>query len=132
MLSYFIFSIISIIGDVPADIISDFKIDVENAQQKIYDWQCHILRTVNQDMSRTSLLESLTTHQCLIVMDWAMKFLPMSFREKQSDWYAQKGINWHVSVCIYKTNDQQLKVSNSFSNCFTITDGLWYTYLDCM
>ncbi|XP_076111669.1 uncharacterized protein LOC143079930 [Mytilus galloprovincialis] len=41
-------------------------------------------------------------------MDWAMKFLPLAFREKQSDWFGQKGVNWHVSVCIFKDENQNL------------------------
>jgi hypothetical protein len=49
-------------------------------------------------------------------MDWVMTFLPMSYREKQSDWFGQKGINWHVSVCIFKDELGNLKVINLKQN----------------
>lgn len=52
----------------------------------------------------------ISLNTCVLIMDWAMKFLPITFREKQSNWYGQKGLNWHVSVCIYKDEDSNLKV----------------------
>lgn len=39
-----------------------------------------------------------------------MKFLPITFREKQSDLYGQKGIHWHVSMCVYKDENSNLNV----------------------
>ena len=86
-------------------------VDIETAEGKIIEWKSHILRTINQDKARTQTLHDLQTGDILLIMDWAMKFLPLAFREKQSDWYGQKGINWHVSVCIYKDEDLNLKVS---------------------
>nr|XP_022331330.1 uncharacterized protein LOC111129325 [Crassostrea virginica] len=84
-------------------------VDIETAEGKIIEWKSHILRTINQDKARTQTLHDLQTGDILLIMDWAMKFLPLAFREKQSDWYGQKGINWHVSVCIYKDEDLNLK-----------------------
>jgi hypothetical protein len=84
--------------------------DIDTAESKITEWKTHIVRCVNQDRGRTSLLASLKEGEALLIMDWAMKFLPMSFREKQSDWFGQKGISWHVSVCIYPEDGSKLKV----------------------
>lgn len=64
--------------------------DIDNAHQNIHQWKEHIIRSINQDFGRTELLEKLTSNETLIVMDWAMKFLPMLYREKQSDWFGQK------------------------------------------
>ncbi|CAG2213538.1 unnamed protein product [Mytilus edulis] len=41
-------------------------------------------------------------------MDWAMKFLPMRYREKQTDWFGQRGKHWHVSVCIYRDESGEI------------------------
>lgn len=38
----------------------------------------------------------------IITSDWAMKFLPRRYREDQLDWFAKRGINWHVSVSLIK------------------------------
>ena len=41
----------------------------------------------------------------IITCDWAMKFLPRKYREGQMDWYAKRGLNWHVSVSLIKMSD---------------------------
>ena len=62
--------------------------------------------------SRTTAINSLEDHQGLLVLDWAMKFVPIHFRESQRDWFAKKGRNWHVSVLIYKGAAGELEVSS--------------------
>lgn len=97
-------------GSIPSDLQSDMHADIESSYEKIMDWKRHVVRTINQDKCRSNMLKDLTPEQAVLVMDWAMKFLPMSYREKQSEWFGQKGINWHVAVCIYKVGNE-LKVS---------------------
>lgn len=89
----------------------DEEVDVIEARNNIQAWKAHIVRTINQDRSRVDLLDTLKTSQILLVMDWAMKFLPLLHREKQSDWFGQKGISWHVTVGITKDNNGSLKVT---------------------
>ncbi|XP_071136891.1 uncharacterized protein [Mytilus edulis] len=115
------------LGDeLPPDLLSDIYGDIESACERITDWKRHIVRTINQDKGRSDLLKSLSSEQAVIVMDWAMTFLPMSFREKQSDWFGQKGVNWHVSVCIYKSENEELK-HRTFAHCVEATKQDWYT-----
>ena len=47
--------------------------------------------------------------EAFIVVDWAMKFTAMRFREKQTEWFAKRGINWHVSSFIMR-RDESLEV----------------------
>ena len=35
-------------------------------------------------------------------MDWAIKFLPRKHREKQEDFFAKKGLSWHLTCIVYK------------------------------
>jgi len=44
-------------------------------------------------------------------MDWAMKYLPSTFRETQRDWFGKKGKSWHVSVAITKEENGEIEVS---------------------
>lgn len=39
-----------------------------------------------------------------------MKFLPVSFRESQSEWFGKKGKSWHVSAAITKSAEDELEV----------------------
>lgn len=48
--------------------------------------------------------------QALIIMDWAMKFLPVCFRESQSEWFGKKGRPWHVSAAITKNTEDEFEV----------------------
>ena len=59
-----------------------------------------MLKTVNLERAISKILDNLEKHQCLIVMNWAMKWLPKRFRETQSEWFGKKGISWHVSAFI--------------------------------
>ncbi|XP_048588307.1 uncharacterized protein LOC125572200 [Nematostella vectensis] len=35
-----------------------------------------------------------------------MKFLPKKYRESQTDWFAKRGISWHISVVARKNGDE--------------------------
>ncbi|CAC5421285.1 unnamed protein product [Mytilus coruscus] len=59
-------------------------------------------------------------------MDWAMKYLPNMFREKQSDWYGQKGKNWHVIVGIFKNENKDLK-HRTFVHIMDSAKQDWYS-----
>ena len=83
--------------------------------QKIHDWKFHIIRNVNQDEFRSHVIQELKRFEGLIVIDRAMKFLPMRVREKQTDWFGglAKGENTGmlVSVCIYMDKNDEIGVS---------------------
>lgn len=104
-----------------SDIAEELALTAEKALEKISDWKAHILRTQNQEEGRYRALEELQPHQLLIIMDWAMKFLPALYREKQSDFFGQKGMSWHVSVAIFRAEDGSLKVPFQilFRQCHT-------------
>lgn len=85
--------------------------------EKVNEWQAHVLRTNNQDECRLKLLDELDQHQLLIVMDWAVKCLPPLYREKQSDFFGQKGMSCHFSVAIFRAEDESLKVHIFSQNC---------------
>ena len=63
----------------------------------------------------------------MVVMDRAMKFLQIKYRQKQSDWLDKGGINWHVS-CIISRNiaEDSLKVQ-SYVHLFDSCAQEWYT-----
>ena len=84
---------------------------MDNALQKLEGWKAHILRAAHQDGAKRAVLDSLQTNQVMVIMDWAMKFLPASFRETQRDWFGKKGKSWHISVAITKNEDGEIEVS---------------------
>ena len=63
----------------------DFLFDFDKAKVDIFEWKAHIMRSVNQEKAKQEVIHNLKNGEVLIVMDWAMKFTEMKFREKQSD-----------------------------------------------
>ena len=66
-------------GHHSAEQEEDILYDFERSRKAISRWKAHIERTKNQERAKQEILEN------LIVMDWAMKFLQIRFRAKQSD-----------------------------------------------
>ena len=79
---------------------ADLLYDIEKASDAIVQWKAHIMRSVNQECAKQDILARLDQGSCLIVMDWAMKFLQLRYREKRSDWYGKRGLSWHISSVI--------------------------------
>ena len=86
-------------------LLYDFKL----AQTDIFEWKSHIVRSVNQEAAKQDQLKTISTNQncALVIMDWAMKFLQLKYREKQSDWFGKRGLSWHISTVI--TRDPNLE-----------------------
>lgn len=83
------------------------KYDAEKATERILEWKAHIVRAINQEKAKIDILNNLTAEQVLVVIDWAMKWLPRSYRETQMEWFGKKGISWHVSACITKAEKEE-------------------------
>ncbi|CAB4000825.1 RNA-directed DNA polymerase from transposon X-element, partial [Paramuricea clavata] len=82
------------------------KYQFEQSKNKIGAWKAHILRSINQDQARLDILKNLGPHSALLVLDWAMKFLPRKFREAQSDWFGKRGISWHITVAMRRSDEE--------------------------
>ena len=92
------------------DQLEELQYDVDNAIPDINGWKAHILRAAHQDTAKSVVIENLANNQVLIIMDWAMKFLPIGYRETQRDWFGKKGKSWHVSIAVKKGDDGEIEV----------------------
>ena len=96
---------------VPED-NKDFKeqlaFKVAQAKRNINAWKAHLLRNINQDEARTMTGDSLDEKSVLLVQDWAMKFLPRKYRESQTDWFGKRGLSWHITVAMYKSDNSEI------------------------
>jgi hypothetical protein len=84
--------------------LQDLQYTYKQSTENIAAWKAHQLRSVRQDRARTACLNKLDEASVLIIQDWAMKFLPMKYRESQSDWFGKRGISWHISVVARKVD----------------------------
>lgn len=90
----------------------DFKeqlvFKVAQAKRNINAWKAHLLRNINQDEARIITSDSLDEKSVLLVQDWAMKFLPRKYRESQTDWFGKRGLSWHITVAMYKSDNGEI------------------------
>ena len=56
--------------------------DVTCTVEAITNWKAHIFRTVNQEQAKEEILGALNNLSVLVIMDWAMKYLPSGARKK--------------------------------------------------
>ena len=80
------------------------------SKQCINSWKSHLLRSTNQDESRLDVIDELDETSALLVLDWAMKYLPKRFRESQTDWSGKRGLPWHITVATRKGNDGKIEM----------------------
>lgn len=76
------------------------KFEFSQCKTSIKEWKAHLLRTTNQEEAKQYVLSKLDDESCLVIMDWAMKFLPTQYREKMEDFFGKPGLSWHVSAVI--------------------------------
>ena len=57
--------------------------DIDTAVDKVKAWKAHIIRTMNQETAKTVVLGNLGLTQIMLVIDWAMKFIPSCYRESK-------------------------------------------------
>ena len=80
---------------------------IKQARDDIISWKAHQLRSVHQAEAKHSVLAKLDSRSVLLVQDWAMKYMPRKYREAQSDWFAKRGLPWHISVAIRRSEDSE-------------------------
>ena len=97
-----------------------WRLEYTESVRNIQAWKAHLLRSSNQDEAKQDILEKLDDNSCL-VMDWAMKFLPVQYREHMSDFFGKRGRSWHISAVITRaTVDSKHEVEcfvHIFNNC---------------
>lgn len=107
----------------------DLMYDFMQARTDILQWKAHILRSVNQEAAKQDQLGMIPNNAtyALIVMDWAMKFLQLKYREKQSDSYGNKGLSWHISTVISSDPDKAGSLElQSFAHLFVTCRQDWF------
>ncbi|CAF4127583.1 unnamed protein product, partial [Rotaria magnacalcarata] len=89
---------------------------VQQQVQYIEEWKAHLLRTVHQDQARIDILNDLDNETVMIHVDWAMKWLPVKYRESTANHFAKRGLSWHIAYVIRKQSSMSSTVCNSSPN----------------
>ena len=109
------------------DNTEDLLYDCKASQSHILKWKAHILRGINQEKAKQNIIASLDDSSVLVVMDWAMKFIQMQFREKQSEWFGKRGLSWHISSVISKTSETKTVNVTSYVHLLNECNQEWFS-----
>ena len=93
----------------PPDELDELNFVVSKAIEAIKTWKAHQLLVVHQDQASLDITDQLCESKVLITQDFAMKFMPIQFREAQNDFFGKRGLSWHVSVVLRKNAHSQLE-----------------------
>ena len=64
----------------------------------------HVIWATHEEKVKLTLLESLKEGECIIIMDWKMKFLPQKHRESMQEYFGKAGTTWHGIYLLFKRN----------------------------
>ena len=103
----------------------NIQFEVQHAVESVNAWKAHLLRTINQERAKHEVLSGLDRESAMLVLDWAMKFLPLKFREQMTDFFGKKGKSWHVTCVIAKKEDGRMEVE-SFVHVFNDCQQNWF------
>ena len=104
----------------------DLLYDFEKAVSSIKEWKAQIMRSANQERAKQDIMDVLDSGSVLILMDWAMKFLQLRYREKQSEWYGKRGLSWHVSSVVSRDEESRELRVTSYAHLFNKCTQDWY------
>ena len=77
---------------------------MQHAVESVNAWKAHLLRTINRERTKHVVLSGLDRESAMLVLDWAMKFLLLTFGKQMTDFFGKEGKSWHVT-CVIARND---------------------------
>jgi len=104
----------------------DLLYDFDGAKSDILLWKAHVFRSINQEAAKQEALRSADDTSAILIMDWAMKFLQIKYREKQSHWLGKRGLSWHISTVITKNAGTEKVELKSYAHIFDLCQQDWY------
>lgn len=84
-------------------------IKLEKATEYIKDWQRHIVRSVYTDRQLAKIIQNLGENEGVAIMDYAQKYLPTEFIEKQANAFGKAGMSWHITYVLVKKNGKLMQ-----------------------
>ena len=79
----------------------DVHVLLDNCAEKFQLYLAHLVRVHNQRERIQEIHDGLKPGECLILMDYKMKFDPVYFREKTLEHFGKKGLSWHGAMVYY-------------------------------
>jgi hypothetical protein len=75
----------------------------------------HLCRAENQERRINNIMTELPEDTCYIIFDMMMKWIPLKFKEEQSDWFGKSGISVAGITFMMRQIDEKGKVTKKMS-----------------
>ena len=82
------------------------KFENKESSRAVQTWKAHLLCSVNQEEAKQNALTQLDEETCLIIMDWAMNYLPQHYREQMSEFFGKRGRRRNISAVITRSQEE--------------------------
>ena len=86
--------------------------------RNIQTWKAHLLGSSNQDEAKQDILQKPDESSCLVIMDWAVKFLPVQYREQMTDLFGKRKRSWDISAAITRATVESKHEVECFVHIF--------------
>ena len=83
-------------------------------------------RTIHQEEAKQDATRSADDTSAIPIMDWAMNFLQIKYREKQSDWFGKRGLGWRISTVMITNGSTGRAELKSYVYIFDSCQQDWY------
>jgi len=77
-----------------------------------------LLRSINQEEAKEDALTQLDEETCLIIIEWAMKYLPQHYREQMSEFFGKSASSWYISAVITHLRPEEKYEVECFAHLF--------------
>ena len=96
------------------EVMLDLQHDYKNNCDYVLEWQRHVLRTSCQNRAKVHAFENLLEDTVIIIKDWAMKTLPLYYREKMSQFFGKRGMSMETVCCFFKGSKQEKVMKQTY------------------
>uniref|UniRef100_A0AC34GUE5 C2H2-type domain-containing protein n=1 Tax=Panagrolaimus sp. ES5 TaxID=591445 RepID=A0AC34GUE5_9BILA len=86
--------------------LKEINEEMEIYENDIFEWKKHVMRSAYSEKCRLKIIDELEEGQALVTCDYSQKWIPRKYRETQKEYFAKKGLSWHITHILAKKDGQ--------------------------
>ena len=74
--------------------LKDFDDQIAGLEKRMKFYISHIYRATHEESVRPEIIANMKEGECIVILDWKMKFLAAKQREAMQEFFGKAGITW--------------------------------------